>query len=227
MTLYRSNTLLALLAAFFYFVGSSSAAEPSKRGGITFTVIALSTLPYENLYYRNGQKVTPIEIRKGRRSESYSLASAEFIELLTDHEDPELQYRLIGKAPLITGSSKMLYFLKDVGSNDAGKLPVALFGLDDSEITFPDSSFRFINFINAPLLIEFDNERFGMKPGQSKISKLDLPAGGEFTSFIVKDIEERTLGGTRLFSHAASREMVLIFPPKEGKKRLDIRYFSD
>jgi len=50
---------------------------------------------------------------------------------------------------------------------------------------------------------------------------------GGFTPFIVKDIEERTLGGTRLFSHAASREMVLIFPPKKGKKRLDIRYFSD
>jgi len=50
---------------------------------------------------------------------------------------------------------------------------------------------------------------------------------GGFTPFIVKDIEERTLGGTRLFSHAASREMVLIFPPKKGQKRLDIRYFSD
>ena len=55
---------------------------------------------------------------------------------------------------------------------------------------------------------------------------LVLEAGG-FTSFIVKDIEERALGGTRLFSHAASREMVLIFPPKKGQKRLDIRYFSD
>jgi hypothetical protein len=173
------------------------------------------------------KKITKIEVQSSKRSKPYALSSAEFLELFTDHEDPELKYRLIGKAPLVTGSSKMLYFFKEIGSNDAGKLPVALFGLDDSELTFPNSSFRFINFINAPLLIEFDNERFGMKPGQSKISKLDLPAGGEFTSFIVKDIEERTLGGTRLFSHAASREMVLIFPPKEGKKRLDIRYFSD
>jgi hypothetical protein len=55
---------------------------------------------------------------------------------------------------------------------------------------------------------------------------LVLGAGG-FTSFIVKDMEERTLGGTRLFSHATSREMVLVFPPKKGQKRLDIRYFSD
>lgn len=226
MNLYRPNTLLALLAAVF-IAGTSSAAEPNKRGPITFTVISLSSLPYETLYYRNGKKFIPIEPRKSKRSKPYALSSAEFIELYTDHEDPEQRYRLIGKAPLITESREMLYFLKEVGSQKKGRLPVRLFGLDDSDLTFPDSSFRFINFINAPLLIEFDNERFGMKAGESKISKLDLPAAGEFTSFIVKDIEERTLGGTRLFSHAASREMVLIFPPKKGKKRLDIRYFSD
>jgi len=227
MTLYRSNTLLALLAAFFYFVGSSSAEEPSKRGGITFTVISLSNLPYENLYYRNGKKFTPIEVRKSKRSKPYPLSSAEFIELFTDHEDPELKYRLIGKASLITGTSQILYFLRENGSNKEGALPLGLFGVDDSEATFPDSSFRFINFINAPLLIEFDKKRFGMKPGQSKVQKLNLTEAGGFTPFIVKDIEEVILGGTRLFSHAASREMVLIFPPKKGKKRLDIRYFSD
>ena len=226
MTLYRLNTLLALLAAVF-IAGISSAAEPNKRGRITFTVISLSSLPYETLYYRNGKEFTPIELRKSQRSKPYALSSAEFIELYTDHDDPEQRYRLIGKAPLVTESSEMLYFLKEVGSNKKGRLPVGLFGLDDSEATFPDSSFRFINFINAPLLIEFDNERFGMKAGQSKISKLDLPADGGFTQFIVKDIEEKILGGTGLFSHAASREMVLIFPPKQGKKRLDIRYFSD
>jgi hypothetical protein len=227
MTLYRSNTFLALLAAFFYFVASSTAAEPSQRGGITFTVIALSNLPYENLYYRNGQKVTPIEIRKGRRSESYSLASAEFIELLTDHEDPELQYRLIGEAPLVTGTSQMLYFLRESGSNNEGARPLGLFGIDDSEAAFPDSSFRFINFINAPLLLEFNKKRFGLKPGQSEVHRLNLTEAGSFTPFLVKDLQGKVLGGTRLFSHAASREMVLIFPPKEGAKRLDIRYFSD
>ena len=226
MTLYRLNTLLALFAAVF-IAGTSSAKEPNKRGRITFTAISLSSLPYETLYYRNGKEFTPLELRKGKRSKPYALSSAEFIELYTDHEDPEQRYRLIGKAPLIPESSEILYFLKPIGSKKEGRLPVRLFGLDDSETTFPNSSFRFINFINAPLLIEFDNERFGMKPGQSKISKLDLPAAGEFTSFVVRDIEEKILGGTRLFSHAASREMVLIFPPKEGKKRLDIRYFSD
>jgi hypothetical protein len=227
MTLYRSNVLLALLAAFTFFSGISSAEEPSKRGGVSFTVLPLSSLPYENLYYRNGKTITPIEIRKGKRSMSYPLSSAEFIELFTDHEDPELRYRLIGKAPLLTGTSRILYFLRETGSNKEGARPLGLFGIDDSKATFPDSSFRFINFINAPLSIEFNKKQFDMKPGQSKVHKLNLTEAGSFTPFIVKDMEERTLGGTRLFSHAASREMVLIFPAKKGKKRLDIRYFSD
>jgi hypothetical protein len=121
----------------------------------------------------------------------------------------------------------MLYFLRESGSNKEGTRPLGLFGIDDSEAAFPDSSFRFINFINAPLLLEFNKKRFGLKPGQSEVHRLNLTEAGSFTSFLVKDIQGKVLGGTRLFSHAASREMVLIFPPKQGKKRLDIRYFSD
>jgi hypothetical protein len=66
-----------------------------------------------------------------------------------------------------------------------------------------------------------------MKPGASMVRKLNLTEAGSFTPFLVKDGEGKVLGGTRLFSHAASRKMVLIFPPKKGQKRLDIRYFSD
>ena len=226
MTVYRLNTLLALLAAVF-IVGISSAEEPNNRGRITFTAIPLSSLPYENLYYRNGKEFTPIEMRKGRRSKPCTLSSAEFLELYTDHEDPALKYQLIGKVPLLTGTSNILYFLRKNGSNQAGVLPLGLYGIDDSEATFPDSSFRFINFINAPLVVEFNKKRFDMKPGQSAVRKLNLPEAGAFTPFIVRDINGNTLGGTRLFSHASNREMVLIFPPKQGKKRLDIRYFSD
>ena len=139
-------------------MSDASAQAEVQRGRVTFTMIAVADLPYENLYYRDGQKVTLIELRKGRRSEPYTLSSAEFIELLTDHEDPGLRYRLIGKAPLVTGTSQMLYFLKKKGSIQPKSVPVGMFGIDDSEDTFPGSSYRFINFINAPLSIEFNKE---------------------------------------------------------------------
>ena len=226
MAVFRLNILLALVAAVF-LAGISSAKEPNIRGRVTFTVIPLSSLPYEKLYYRNGAELIQLEVRKGRRSEPYALNADDFFELYTDHTDPEERYRLICRAPFVAGTRKMLYFLRKTGSSRPGALPVALFGVDDSELTFPDSSFRFINFINAPLGIEFNKKRFGIKPGQSTVRKLELPEEGSFNPFIVKDMNGKILGGTRLFSHASNREMVLIFPPQQGKKRLDIRYFSD
>lgn len=222
------SMLLALFAALFCFLGISSAVAQSQRSTVRFTIIALSELPDKHLYYRDGMGFVEIEIKNGKRSNPYSLASAQFLEIYTDHEDPEQRYRLIGKARLVAGTSRMLYFLRENSSIiKEGTLPLGLFGVDDSHATFPDGSFQFINFINAPLVIEFNKKRFDMKPGQSAVRKLNLPEAGAFIPFIVKDSQERILGGTRLFSHAANREMVLIFPPKQGKKRLDIRYFSD
>jgi hypothetical protein len=230
MTKYpaQARLLQALLCvALLFHLTLANGQQPAPHSGGKFTLIGISKLPYRTLYYRNGGEFIPVELEEGRRSSAYSIAAAEFLELYTDHADPEEKYQLIGKAPLIAGAREMLYFLKHLGSGNKRGLPVALFGLDDSLEKFPHSSYRFINFMNQPLLLEFDNERFGMRAGESKISKLDLPAEGAFTSFRVRNIEKKRLAGTRLFSSADSREMVLIFPSKPGKRRLDIRYFSD
>ena len=81
--------------------------------------------------------------------------------------------------------------------------------------------------IRVPLVIEFNKKRFRVKPGKPTVKKLNLSKAGGFTPFVVRDTKGKVLGGTRLFSHATNRKMVLIFPPKKGKKRMDIRYFSD
>lgn len=226
MMMFRPSNFLALLALFF--VSPMAVAEQGieDRGG-TFTMIAPSGLPYQKLYYRAGKEYIPIQLRERRRSEPYPISSAEFIELYTDHSNPEVPYRLIGKGKLVPKSNEILFFLINVGSAKNGRLPVLVLGLDDSKTAFPDSSFRFINFINTPLLVEFDHQEFHMKPGQSKISKLDLPAEGDFTPFTVKNLEGKRMAGTRLFSHAQGRELVLMFSPEEGRRRINIQYYSD
>ena len=150
--------------------------------------------------------------------------STESMELYADHRDPEQPYRLLVSASPTT-SKEILFFLFNLGTNDNGTLPLLVLGLDDSKKAFQDNSFRFINFINTPLMVRFDNEQFRMEPGQTKISKLDLPAGGDFTPFTIEDIEGKKCGYAAF--HHRGREMVLIFSPKEGKKRLNIQYFSD
>ena len=216
-----------LCVAFLFHLTLANGQQQAPHSGGKFTLIDISELPYRTLYYRNGAEYIRVELEEGGRSIAYSIAATEFLELYTDHTDPEEKFLLIGKAPLVAGSSEMLYFLKHMGSENQRGLPVALLGLDDSRAMFPNSSFRFINFINEPLLIEFDKERFGMQPGQSKISKLDLPAEGAFTPFMIRNTDNKRLGGTQLFSSSDSREMVLIFPSKPGSRRLDIRFYTD
>ena len=222
-----SHSVLCVLLPLLVFVSSSSAEDQNKTVSVTFSVIPLSSMPYAKMYYRDGEEVKKLEMRKGRRSAPHKLSPSEFLELYTDHPDPEQQYRLIGKAPVIAGTNKILFFFWENEARKPKALPIRLYGIDDSTSTFPDGSFRFVNFINAPLVIEFNKKRFGLEARQSVVRKLNLPEEGEFTPFVVKDREGYLLGGTRLFSHASSRELVLIFPPKKGKKRLDIRYFSD
>ena len=226
MTSIRSHLLLTLIA-FIAFVGTSSGQEKPKKTGPAFTAIALSSLPYEHLYYKNGKEFIEIEWRNGRKSTPYSLSKAKAFEVYIEHDDPENPYLLVGKAPLVPRTQKMLYFFRERGKKREGQLPLSLYGLDDSQSAFPDSSFRFINFIRVPLEIEFNKKRFVVKPGKPTVKKLNLSKAGAFTPFVVRDSKGKVLGGTRLFSHATNRKMVLIFPPKKGSKRLDIRYISD
>lgn len=204
--------------------------EKVERKKNTFSVIALTDLPFEKLYYRYNKKATTINASGARRSPQYPLSSSsDVFEIYTDNNDPdkpEIRYKLVGRAESIA-SSKALYFLRKSDSQAQDALPIEMFGLDDSEAKFPESSFRFISFMKVPLYIEFDNNQFSIKPNDVKVQKLKLSKEGAFTPFIVKDTKGKLLGGTRLFSHSGNREMVLIFPPKKDRKRLDIRYFSD
>ena len=202
--------------------------EEDKEMRVSFTAIALTQIPYEKVYYRHGEEFIEIQWRNGMRTFPYSLSKAKALEVFIDHDDPENPYKLVGKAPLVSGTNKMLYFFAHNATPQEGQLPVSLYGIDDSERAFPESSYRFINFCSVPLVIDFDKKsRFLVKPGKPTVKKLNLTKAGAFTPFVVRDSKGKILGGTRLFSHANNREMVLIFQPKKGSKRMDIRYFSD
>ena len=235
MSSLRPTLLLACLAVLISgsFTCAQEPTESSDSGEAkpytvkAFSAIALSKIPYENLYYRNGTKFIEIIWKNSRRSDPYPLSEAEALELFIEHDDPEQPYRLVGKASLVANTQKMLYFVGLNGSKQEGQLPLKLYGIDDSQTVFPDSSYRFINFAPVPLVVDFNKKRFALKPGQPKVQKVSLSEAGEFTPFVVRTSKGKVLGGTRLFSHATNREMVLIFPPKKGSKRMDIRFFSD
>lgn len=232
MTFFQFTLLLTCLAVLvsgeLTFAQELTDGEDSKaHRGRTFTAIALSKIPYAKLYYRNGDQFIEIKWKNGSRSEPFPLSKTKFLEVFIEHNDPKKPYLLVGKAPLVANTQKMLYFFAENASEKEEALPVSLYGIDDSETIFPQSSYRFINFANVPLVVDFNKKRFALKPGLPEVRKVSLSQAGEFTPFVVRTTKGKVLGGTRLFSHATNREMVLIFPPKKGKERLDIRYFSD
>ncbi len=223
----RLTALLCLISSSLCYAQEEAGDKPKPYKGKAFTAIALSKIPYENLYYRNGTKFIEIIWKNGRRSDAYPLSKAEALELFIEHDDPEKPYLLVGKASLVANTQKMLYFVGLNGSKQEGQLPLKLYGIDDSKSVFPESSYRFINFISVPLVIDFNKKRFLVKPGKPTVKKLNLTKAGQFTPFVVRSDKGKVLRGTRSFSHATNRKMVLIFPPKKGKKPLDIRFFSD
>lgn len=201
--------------------------DDNQEMRVSFTAIALTELPYETVYYRNGEEFIEIKWRNTLRTFPYSLSKAKALEVYIDHDDPERPYKLVGKAPLVSGTGKMLYFFAHNAAQEVGQLPISLYGVDDSKSAFPESSYRFINFTSVPLIVDFNKKRFQVKPSKPTLQKVKLSKSGEFTPFILRDNKGKVLGGTRLFSHASNREMVLIFKPKKDAKRMDIRYFSD
>ena len=106
MTLLRPTLLLACLSVLLSasLTCAQESAESSDSGeakpytGKAFTAIALSEIPYENLYYRNGTKFIEITWKNGRRSDPYPLSEAKSLELFIDHDDPKKPYLLVGKA---------------------------------------------------------------------------------------------------------------------------------
>ena len=50
--------------------------QEKEPKGIVFTAISLSNLPYESIYYRNGEDFIKIEWRNGRRSKAYASPEA-------------------------------------------------------------------------------------------------------------------------------------------------------
>ena len=211
------------LLLFLLFLPSMVSAQ--GEGNISLSFITLNEITVSPLYIKTGKKMEPLLLRNNRKSLPHKVSGLSALQLFTDNPSREKDappYFLLGEAKLVSGTSTMLYFLRETPEKK-----IQAFGIDDSRSKFPKSSYRFINFINAPIVVEFNKKKIGLKPRQDKVMKLNLSEKGEFTPFIVYDKDGELLGGSRLFSHANNREMVLFFPPKKGKKRLDLRFFSD
>lgn len=214
---YALIVLLSLIPLF-------NCHAQSSNGTVKFSCLSWSKLPYEKVFYAEGNKMLPLEVTVGRRSEPVEIKTEKSLRLYTPVIDPEgkQSYKQIAQAPLLANSKRMLFVVS--GAPKDSPFPVALYGLDDSLTSFPMGSFRFLNFTPVPLEISFNGKTDRIKPKAVSLIKSRVGTGGGFLVFTVKLPNGQKIFETRLYSQERGREMVFISPPPKGRGNLKIRF---
>lgn len=198
----------------------------SPKGQVSggeFSLVAWATLPYEQLYYRNGRTMSELKIKPGRRSKSYPLSGGELrIFTMEKNSEGEDKYKLVGRASMLEGAKKVLFVV--VANKRASGLPLAMFGINDSLDVFPVGSFRFMNFTSAPMEAHFNGETFRLKPGKTRVVASKKKSGGGLLPFYIRTMDGVMLYETRLLGQPSGREIVFITPPTNDSGRVNVKF---
>ena len=218
--------VLSLLFASALLV-SVQAQDSSGRSGVQFTCVTWDNLPYEELFYRDGEDGLPISIGKGVRSDPYPLKTQPALQLYikaTD-EDGDTAYELVGQAPLASGAERTLFIIEK-NEKDSG-LPLRVLSMDDSLRSFPMGAFRFVNSTRTSLKVEFGGSTNTVVPNQITMVPANAPKLGGFLPFLVKGMNNKVIFETRLFGQPRGRKMVFILPPSRTGGRVKVRFLPE
>ncbi|MCX6972290.1 MAG: hypothetical protein NTV93_19370 [Verrucomicrobia bacterium] len=189
-------------------------AQPAPaKPAVEFSCLVWEPLPLPAVYYRDGKSYLPLEFSPGNRSQIYPLKEGTDLELSVKElgADGAVVYKLVGKAPLVGGTRRMLFIIDPV-PNSTG-LPLRVFGVDDALAVFPPGTFRFLNFSTAALKIKFGGQTTNLPASEISVVKSNAPEKGGFLPFVIEDAKGKVAFETRLFGQPTGREMVFIGPP--------------
>lgn len=198
--------------------------QAQKKGGsVEFSCVIWKPLPFEAVYYRQGETYIPLKLSPSNRSELYELkgASALLIYTQEENEEGEIAYKLVGKSSISASMEKMLFFLTE--RNDPGELPLRLSGIDDSLLSFPRGSCRFSNLTNVPLAVSFAGKRSIIKPKAMTVVESKVNTGGGMLPFWIHDRDGNNLYENRYLASHIGRDMFFILPPNKRGGRVNIR----
>lgn len=222
------NRIPYKLAIILLIVASSSihAEDPAARSAkeINFSCVVWQLPAYPEIFYRQGEEFRPLKLLPRQRSPNYQLQAREALELYVASNQPDGKpgHQLVGKASLPQGTNQMLFMIQEAANG--AKLPLTVFGVDDSLSSFPIGSFRFLNFTKFPLQVEFGGSTNKLPPQAIKVVKPEIPELGGFLPFFIKDLNDNIGFQTRLFAQPRGRKMVLIVPPAKKGENLAVLF---
>lgn len=215
--------LKAVLPLLMLAVTTTSLHAQKQAVSIKFSCVIWKQLPFETIYYRQGEKYISLKLSPGNRSELYELkgASALLIYTQEESEEGEIAYKLVGKSSIPAGMSQMLFFLTE--RSDPGELPLRLSGIDDSLLSFPRGACRFANLTSVPLAVTFAGKRSIIKPKGMTVVKSKVDTNGGLLPFWIHDHKGTNLYENRYFASQIGRDMFFILPPNRRGGRVNIR----
>ena len=216
--------LIVACLASLSLLPSLPGQEPAG-GSFEFSFVAWENLSIPEVLYKDGGNYHVIELIKRQRSKVYEFKRAQsdmrlYVQEVND--EGELVYKVIGRAAIKAGSSRMLFFIQERVNKKDDELPLFLSGIDDSLDAFPMGSFRFVNNTKVPMQVLFPNTRAELPAKSSKVLSPKIAKLGGFIPLYVLDMEKNVLFESRFFAQPRGRKMVFISPPKKpgGKVHL-------
>jgi hypothetical protein len=223
MHFLRISALVAALCGTLLPV-STHAQSGKASSSIEFSGLAWGALPFQKIFYRQSDKFLPLTLPTNQRSALYPLKGEEALQLYIPKEQPDgkAAYELVGQAAVPDGTKQVLFLIKP--AQEGAKLPLRVYGIDDSLSAFPVGSFRFLNFTNLPLKVDFAGSVRDIPMGELSVVKPQIPELGGFLPFLIKDAGGNIGFQTRLFAQPRGREMVVIVPPTKETEKISVMF---
>lgn len=199
--------------------------QTKDDGDIGFSCVLWQPLPYEEIFYLDGEEYKPLSLEIGTRSEMHPLSESQSLMLYSRAEvDGETAYQLIGEEALPSKSDRFLFLIGE--ANKTSSLPLHIIGLDDSIESFPRGTYKFINFAQVTLEVEISGKKSRVAPKSTEVVKPSIPEDGGFLPFYIRTAPNTVVYETRLFSQQSDRAMVLLFP-SQGKRPISVKFLSN
>ena len=202
--------------------------EPSGDIRSTYKISCLywEGKPTEALYYREGEHFRRLEFKQAQRSDGFSLRGMPFFELYREavHSEPgKPPYELLSQCK-IPNAVEILFVVIPYERN--GSLLYQVQAMDDSLISFPPGSFRFLNYTPEEIQVKCGKQTQKIPSlGMWGMSAKDSPTGG-FIPFVLGDSNGDVIYGTRIFGQPSGRELVFIIPPAKKGGTPRVKFIS-
>lgn len=225
----KLDILLSVVCLLIVLGFQSAQGQVSEKEikGKQFTCMYWNGMPSEELFYKQGETFLPMEFTLSKRSKPHALKDGDVFSIhrkLKTTDGEAEQYQIVGQAPMITGTNRILFIIFEMKKESGLKLRIM--AIDDSVQAFPVGTYRFVNFCNAPLVAKFDKATRKIPAGKITLMKPNVPTDGGYLPFFLGNSKGKVIYENRFYVQPRGRKIVFIGLPRAEGQLPQVRFLS-